>query len=240
MKLNENDRIGGKRSTKNNGWSLKAFALFTLVSTASAGLFIALSNPNTVFSGPLTPLNKYVVKKDEVVHVPSFLPLEEPEPYIPPSRTISHAATQELLNSVHASSIQEEQPKPEQKQEKQTVFNDDNYQPRGAINTVSMHTPQRSQYSRLEQTQSGNKKVTTTNKHSVYWHWPSVQKDRRGESGYFYYTEVNGKIDTRPICSNFKQGSLVYRDCRKAAKKHFQKKCSPHNRAACTASNMAP
>ena len=254
MYLDENDRIGGRRPVKKNTWFLKNLAVVTLISTATAGLIIVFDNPDTVFSGPLTPLNKFVVKRESK---PSAEPAYEQRYYYPsPEHIAAIKANTEKHNQLMRERERERQRQsvylqatsparkdtgsPEQSKEaRQTVFNENNYQPTGAINTVKMQTPRYNQYQQSARSNSSNRETVTRN-HEVYWHWPSVQNNRKGERGYFYYKEVNGKIDTRPICSNFKKGSLIYRDCRKAAKKYFNDNCSTHNRAACTASNMAP
>lgn len=124
---------------------------------------------------------------------------------------------------------------------KQRVFNDDNYQPRGAYNSLPP-PPAESFYRRSPAAakQSASKVI------KVNWSWNShsfsnQHKARTPSSkGVFHYQLVNNRIDTSSICSNYATGSLLYRDCRKAAKQHFNDQCSSRFAAACVAAGMTP
>ena len=124
---------------------------------------------------------------------------------------------------------------------KQRVFNDDNYQPRGAHNSLPP-PPAESFYRRppTAEKQSSSKAV------KVNWSWNShtfsnQRKNKKPVSkGVFHYRLVNNRIDTSSVCSNYSTGSLIYRDCRKAAKKHFNDQCSSSFTAACLAAGMTP
>lgn len=124
---------------------------------------------------------------------------------------------------------------------KQTVFNDENYQPLGSVN--SMVPPPSKYYDAGEERskaqvnevyRSFNTPVTTR---TIPWQWKSEKSYRKGT---FTYKERNGKIDTNAVCLNYKYGSFEYRDCRKAAKRYFQNACSSEFKAACAASEMIP
>ena len=125
--------------------------------------------------------------------------------------------------------------------EKQTVFNDQNYQPKGSINTIA---PPPSRYYEQGQART-NAQIRelqrsfngVNNTRSIPWSWKS-QKSHH--SGTFTYVERSGRIDTTSVCANYKYGSLIYRDCRKAAKKYFKDACSSQFKAACGAADMIP
>lgn len=128
-----------------------------------------------------------------------------------------------------------------QNRAKQTVFNDKNYQPTKPVNTIK---PPPSRYYESGEARSKaqiNEVYRSLHqpavKRTIPWEWKS-QKTHR--SGVFTYTERNGKIETHTVCTNYKKGSFVYRDCRKAAKRYFKKACSTDFRAACHASDMIP
>ena len=125
--------------------------------------------------------------------------------------------------------------------EKQTVFNDQNYQPKGSINTIA---PPPSRYYEQGQART-NAQIRelqrsfngVNNTRSIPWSWKS-QKSHH--SGTFTYVERSGRIYTPSVCANYKYGSLIYRDCRKAAKKYFKDACSSQFKAACGAADMIP
>lgn len=125
--------------------------------------------------------------------------------------------------------------------EKQTVFNDQNYQPKGSINTIA---PPPSRYyeqgqartnAQIREVQRSFNGVNNTR--SIPWSWKS-QKSHHG--GRFTYVKRSGRIYTPSVCANYKYGSLIYRDCRKAAKKYFKDACSSQFKAACGAADMIP
>lgn len=154
------------------------------------------------------------------------------------------AATQQLLEPIKTpikmvEEITEAKPAPPAA--KQTVFNDQNYQPKGSINTIA---PPPSRYYEQGQART-NAQIRelqrsfngVNNTRSIPWSWKS-QKTHR--SGTFTYVERSGRIDTTSVCANYKYGSLIYRDCRKAAKKYFRDACSSQFKAACGAADMIP
>lgn len=125
---------------------------------------------------------------------------------------------------------------------KQTVFNDHNYTPKGAANSVK---PPPARY--YETGQSRTKiqaRQAKVERKEAWWTWESIASGtggrKRGSSGMFSYLVKNGMIDTSSVCGNETQGSLRYRDCRKGAKDYFAKKCKSGNREACTGSEMIP
>ncbi len=126
-------------------------------------------------------------------------------------------------------------------QKKQTVFNEQNYQPRGAVNSIA---PPPSRYYDQGQART-NAQVREINrsfngvrtKRSARWSWKSEKSYR---SGTFTYIETDRGIETHSVCGNYKYGSFDYRDCRKAAKKYFQNACSGEFKAACAAGEMTP
>ena len=124
---------------------------------------------------------------------------------------------------------------------KQTVFNDNNYQPRGSVNSIA---PPPSRYYDQGQART-NAQVREINRsfngtrttRSARWSWKSEKSYR---SGTFTYIETDRGIETHSVCGNYKSGSFDYRDCRKAAKKWFQDRCSSEFRFACAAGEMTP
>lgn len=124
---------------------------------------------------------------------------------------------------------------------KQRVFNDENYQPRGAYNSLPP-PPAESFYRRSPATG----KPVASKAFKVNWTWNShsfsnQRKTRKPSSkGVFHYQLVNNRIDTSSVCNNYPTGSLLYRDCRKAAKKYFNDQCSSKFAAACVAAGMTP
>lgn len=122
--------------------------------------------------------------------------------------------------------------------ERQTEFNDDNYQPRGAINITPGLKVKKNQ-----------RKPATTAKpgplRSVKWQWEgtgfsSKRKSQGKTNGVFYYQISNRSINSSSLCDNYTAGSLIYRDCRKAAKRYFTEQCSSQFPEACGAAGMTP
>lgn len=113
---------------------------------------------------------------------------------------------------------------------KQIVYNSNNYTPKGATN--SMQPPSKRHF-------TNNNTSTNTQNHiasySARWEWKNFRETVYGE---FNYTVINDSIDTASVCNNYKYGSLIYRDCRKAAKRYFNQHCN--NNVFCTARNMIP
>ncbi|HKM38035.1 MAG TPA: hypothetical protein VJY83_10425 [Thiopseudomonas sp.] len=149
-------------------------------------------------------------------------------------------ATRQLLQP--ANSEQTIQAKPVQTApEKQTVFNDQNYQPQGSINSIALapnHDYKQGQArsnAQLQKVQPNVQGVSRTR--SIPWSWKSEKTHRRG---HFTYKESQNGIDTLSVCRNYTQGSFEYRDCRKAAKQYFKNACSSQYRTACAAGDMIP
>ena len=119
---------------------------------------------------------------------------------------------------------------------KQTVFNDQNYVPKGAVNSIPPPTM-------TSRAKPQTRKAPTRYREWAPWYWDSVQSGRGGRktrtSGRFAYDVIGSRIDTSSVCSNEKAGSLRYRDCRKGAKRFFQENCS-RNQMFCLAGEMAP
>lgn len=124
----------------------------------------------------------------------------------------------------------------EQLAKRQTVFNENNYRPRGATNITKAPTPITTYRQPVQQNQRFRKT------HSVPWTWQSYGSgfSKHNKYGQFTYVETERGIDTGSVCKNYKYGSLEYRDCRKAAKKWFQDQCSGNFQQACLAGNMIP
>lgn len=130
------------------------------------------------------------------------------------------------------------QPSEPQKQEtRQTEFNDRNYAPQGAINTVAA-PPQR--FYQTSNSQPKPEPVRTLSARTEWESYSSGKKGKQRESILFQYKVKGNRIMTQSVCLNLKRGSIEYRTCRKAAKKYFQTQCRANNRRACTASNMIP
>lgn len=123
---------------------------------------------------------------------------------------------------------------------KQRIFNDDNYRPRGAYNSLPPPPAGSDRRPSTAGKQASSKAV------KVNWSWSShafsnQRKNKKPASkGVFHYRVVNNRIDTSSVCNNYNTGSLIYRDCRKAAKKHFNDQCSSSFAAACVAAGMTP
>lgn len=121
-------------------------------------------------------------------------------------------------------------------QGRQTDFNDHNYTPKGATN--SMQAPPRRFFE-----QKKNQGILIERK-VASWSWQSYGYGSGGQkrwvSGQFTYLVKNGVIDNSSVCANENYGTLRYRDCRKGAKDYFAKKCKSGNREACTGSEMIP
>lgn len=129
----------------------------------------------------------------------------------------------------------------EKKPERQTVFNDQNYTPRGTVN--SMAPPPARFYQTGTATRQEKQGPTVENKLAP-WQWTSVAAGTGGRGktigGRFSYQVKNGRIDTSSVCKNEKYGTFRYRDCRKGAKEYFARACNAGNREACTGASMMP
>ncbi|MBS7325894.1 MAG: hypothetical protein KIG85_04635 [Thiopseudomonas sp.] len=130
------------------------------------------------------------------------------------------------------------------------VFNDQNYQPKGAHN--SLPPPRRTT---AIAPANKSRQNTPSKAIEVRWQWVSHRfsnsqstgkkrnaqaSSRHQNSGLFYYRIHGQQIPTATICNNYSAGSFIYRDCRKAARRHFQQQCKAGVSMACTAANMTP
>lgn len=111
---------------------------------------------------------------------------------------------------------------------RQTSFNDDNYQPRSDVNVLPPPTEQYwySGGSRYAQAEQVVRKEP--------WEW--LGADRKRHKGRFEWVEHNGAINYASVCRNYQRGSILYRDCRKGAKRTFARMCD-HYKPACHAAN---
>ncbi|HBC01440.1 MAG TPA: hypothetical protein DC032_12900 [Pseudomonas sp.] len=108
---------------------------------------------------------------------------------------------------------------------RQTSFNDQNYQPTGAINT--MPAPKPALYAASTQSKRvPHKPVLQTG------HWTRMGADRKGTRHKIEWQTVNGWIQYHTVCQNERRGSIEYRDCRKAAKEYFVHRCRTEKRKA--------
>lgn len=125
----------------------------------------------------------------------------------------------------------------EEPQEKQTVFNDQNYKPKKPANTYK--TAQTTQTNSRPQARAKKPDLVTRKK--VNWSWSSQSgAGKKTNRGTFTFEDRNNFINTSQVCSNHGYGSIIYRDCRKAAKKYFNDQCKGGYHAACAAAGMTP
>lgn len=150
----------------------------------------------------------------------------------------------------HEESARQEQIEKALKPLKQTVFNDYNYTPKGAVNSIpppplSAYEPgearNRAHVREIHRAFNGPPKHPITK--TAPWSWETHsagQGMRKGRvSGRFSYQVTNGRIDTSSVCKNEARGSIRYRDCRKGAKAYFKNQCRAGSREACTGENMS-
>lgn len=105
-------------------------------------------------------------------------------------------------------------------QPKQTVFNDSNYIPKGAVNVVSTEGIRQSSAYR-----NNRERVSQARQRTVdhEWHW--IRAWSGGASYKAKWTAIDNRIDGSTVCSNHKRGSIEYRECRKGAKQFFREQC---------------
>lgn len=118
--------------------------------------------------------------------------------------------------------------------ERQTEFNDRNYQPSRQINISAPVTPASRSPSRAKPERKG--RVIQSNSEKVKW-----VSGRGAATEYRMYYEYDGQhITFSTVCSNYRKGSIDYRNCRKAAKRWFNTRCNDSSRSGrmyCHASN---
>ena len=101
---------------------------------------------------------------------------------------------------------------------RQTEFNDRNYQPSRQINTSKPVTPVAGTRPKPER----NRRVIQSNLERVEW-----TNARGAQTAYrVYYEHDSSNITFASVCSNYRTGSIDYRNCRKAAKQWFGQRCN--------------
>ena len=100
--------------------------------------------------------------------------------------------------------------------ERQTSFSDRNYTPSRHINTIGSVTARKrkDEPARARRIEEETEKVTWT--------------DARGTATEYrmYYEHDGTLLDFASVCSNYRTGSIDYRNCRKAARQWFGSKCN--------------
>lgn len=115
---------------------------------------------------------------------------------------------------------------------RQTSFNDDNYRPRSDVNVVP---PPAEQYWHGGAPRYVQAEPVVRHER---WEWPGA--DRKPQRGRFEWVEQNGAITYASVCRNYQRGSILYRDCRKGAKRAFAQMCSKYKPACHAANNFMP
>lgn len=104
----------------------------------------------------------------------------------------------------------------EPRAERQTSFSDRNYTPSRHINTMSsvITKAPKQDVAATRKIEDETEKITWT--------------DARGaQTEYRMYYEHDGTLlDFASVCSNYRTGSIDYRNCRKAARQWFGSKCN--------------
>ena len=101
---------------------------------------------------------------------------------------------------------------------RQTEFNDRNYQPSRQINTSRPVAPAASMRPKRE----AHQPVIQSNLEKVEW-----INARGAQTEYrVYYEHDSSNITFASVCSNYRTGSIDYRNCRKAAKQWFGQRCN--------------
>ena len=146
------------------------------------------------------------------------------------------AKAQRQKNEPAAQELQRLLNQPSKPQERQTVFNEKNYTPKGAINSIE--PPAKRHF------QKNKSQGILIEKNVGNWTWQSTGYGARGQrkivSGQFTYLVKNGRVDTSSVCANEPYGTLRYRDCRKGAKQYFQRRCKAGSPEACSGADMIP
>ena len=113
---------------------------------------------------------------------------------------------------------------------RQTDFNDQNYTPRLDVNTMA--APPAIYYA------SSKKTRTEEVRRNNYSYWTWIGADRKKTRIRIEWETINGWIEYDTVCHNHRKGSIIYRDCRKAAKEYFVHRCRTESRKAfCRAEN---
>lgn len=105
-------------------------------------------------------------------------------------------------------------------------------------NKVNYYTEQK------QSTQPSYKKPNkrrTSLRSNIPWQWvETTGKKRSVDRGVFHLTLQGDLIDASSICDNYPNGSIKYRNCRKAAKQWLKDNCTTAAPEICKASNMHP
>lgn len=116
---------------------------------------------------------------------------------------------------------------------RQTSFDDSNYRPRSDVNLVA---PPDDLYW-YEGRAPGYAAAEPVVRQGA-WEW--LGADRKRQHGRFEWEEREGAIQYASVCRNYRRGSLLYRDCRKGAKRAFAQMCNRHKPACHAANNFMP
>ena len=100
----------------------------------------------------------------------------------------------------------------------QNVFNDHNYVPKASVNTYASAAVRRATASPAN---AAEKVRSVKRERAAEW-----IRSWNGGTRYWAAWEVVGNyIEGSSVCANHKRGSIDYRECRKAAKQHFNEQC---------------
>jgi len=113
--------------------------------------------------------------------------------------------------------------------ERQTDFNDGNYEPKNDINTMeSRHVTVASyrQNASAQVSRASNSGLNGTSQVTLKW------RDARGRESRWPTTYIyrNSQIENDSFCRNYGSGSIDYRTCRKASKEWLNGRCGSGNR----------
>ncbi len=101
---------------------------------------------------------------------------------------------------------------------RQTSFNDNNYAPK---QPASSYTPPTIHQRGASPAANERRSRTVDREHSARW----IKSWSGGTNYLAEWMAVNNYIDGRTVCANHRRGSIDYRECRKAAKQHFNEEC---------------
>ena len=201
---------------------------------ATCGLAAGLS----YLVAPDVTVETYTKAKDaaqQLLHIgdPETKPSSPPQD-LQPTQTQNAYQQQSHINgeAVDSTPQQQQEQRVRQPSEGQTVFNDNNYQPRTNVNTMeSRHVARNSQESiRRESAQQRRSEQSRglNGRNNVTLKW----RDARGRETFWYtsFTYRRSHIDNGSFCVNYGPGSIEYRTCRKAAKEWLKGRCGNGNR----------
>mgnify|MGYP007014049324 CR=1 FL=1 len=162
---------------------------------------------------------------------PLFEAQDAPAPQLRPTPVRQYEERKAVIEPQPLQELTREERPQLQPTPRQTSFNDQNYQPKGAVNSIP--APKPALYSSNTQPQRvQHKPVLQTG----YWTWTGADKKKTRHK--IQWQTVNGWIEYHTVCQNERRGSIEYRDCRKAAKEYFVHRCRTEKRKAfCAAEN---